>query len=90
MCAMEAVTFKKIILCEMNFKRDTSQKRCSRNKEFLGHNVQFFYGRSYGGPKVSRQFQFSHGNFNLFTAISQSLLVPEYYKLYLTLTWWPV
>ena len=26
----------------MNFKRDSSQKRCSRNKEFLGHNVQFF------------------------------------------------
>ena len=44
MCAMEAVTFKKIILREMNFKRDTSQKRCSRNKEFLGHNVQFCKG----------------------------------------------
>ena len=39
---MEAVTFKNIILREMTFKRDTSQKRCNRNKEFLGHNVQFF------------------------------------------------
>ena len=27
----------------------------------------------YGGPKVSRQFQFDHGNFNLVTAISTSL-----------------
>ena len=45
MCAMEAVTFKKIIPCDMNFKRDTSQKRCSRNKEFLGiFYVQFFKG----------------------------------------------
>ena len=41
---MEAVTFKNIILREMTFKRDTSQKRCNRNKEFLGHNVQFFKG----------------------------------------------
>ena len=27
----------------------------------------------YGGPKVSRQFQLHHGNFNLTTAISTSL-----------------
>ena len=25
---------------------------------------------TYGGPKVSRQFQFAHGNFNLLTAVS--------------------
>ena len=24
----------------------------------------------YGGPKVSRQFQFAHGSFNLLTAVS--------------------
>ena len=41
---MEAVTFKNIILREMSFKRDTSQKRCNRNKELLEHNVQFFKG----------------------------------------------
>ena len=28
------------------------------------------YARQYGGPKVSQQFQFPHGNFNLFRAIS--------------------
>ena len=28
------------------------------------------YVRQYGGPKVSQQFQFAHGNFNLFRAIS--------------------
>ena len=27
----------------------------------------------YGGPKVSRQFQFTHGSFNLLTAVSISL-----------------
>ena len=29
-----------------------------------------FDSGKYGGPKVSRQFQFAHGNFNLLTAIS--------------------
>ena len=71
---MEAVTFKKIILCEMNFKRDSSQKRCSRNKEFLGHNVQFFkrFQRVlYQAVMVDLTVaQKCHGNFNFLTAIS--------------------
>ena len=71
---MEAVTFKKIILCEMNFKRDTSQKRCSRNKEFLGHNAQFFkrFQRVlYQAVMVDLTVaQKCHGNFNFLTAIS--------------------
>ena len=74
MCAMEAVTFKKIILYEMNFKRDTSQKRCSRNKEFLGHNVQFFkrFQRVlYQAVMVDLTVaQKCHGDFNFLTAIS--------------------
>ena len=71
---MEAVTFKKIILCEMNFKRDTSQKRCSRNKEFLGHNAQFFkrFQRVlYQAVMVDLTVALKcHGNFNFLTAIS--------------------
>ena len=74
MCAMEAVTFKKIILCEMNFKTDTSQKRCNRNKEFSGHNVQFFkrfqrvlYQAVLVDLTVAQKCQC---NFNLLTAIS--------------------
>ena len=65
---MEVVTFKKIILYEMNFKRHTSQKRCSR------HNVQFFkrFQRVlYQAVMVDLTVaQKCHGNFNLFTAIS--------------------
>ena len=71
---MEAVTFTKIILCEMNFKRDTFQKRCSRNKEFLGHSAQFFkrFQRVlYQAVMVDLTVaQKCHGNFNLLTAIS--------------------
>ena len=58
----------------MNFKRDTSQKRCSRNKEFLGHNVQFFkrFQRVlYQAVMVDLTVaQKCHGNFNFLTAIS--------------------
>ena len=32
--------------------------------------VLFIYACIYGGPKVSRQFQFAHGNFNLLTTVS--------------------
>ena len=35
---------------------------------------------SYGGPKVSRQFQSAHGNFNLFTAISILLTAISIYS----------
>ena len=47
-------------------------------EKYLRKTRKVFEGRSfdsgkYGGPKVSRQFQFVHGNFNLLTAVSISL-----------------
>ena len=36
----------------------------------LQQYVILLLSHAYGGPKVSRQFQFAHGNFNLLTAVS--------------------